>query len=166
MFGPRSPSHAFPGGLSLDHVAAPSRLRHFRPHTCHLRQQSGGRTGRCAWRHPERAGSGASSRLASRGFLSNPLEAKGVCDEWFVDDGQVFVRPFQFDPLLRALDAALASSGASRVCTATSRALRGCFARPSARWGFRDGTRRTCTTPLTFSPSSPAPRPGVRFWLP
>ena len=39
----------------------------------------------------------------------NPPEAKGVCDDWFVDDGQVFVRPFQFDPLLRALDA-------GRVC--------------------------------------------------
>ena len=47
-------------------------------------------------------------------FLSNPLDAKGVCDEWFADDGQVFVRPFLFDPLLRALDAALASFGATR----------------------------------------------------
>ena len=27
-------------------------------------------------------------------FLSNPLEANGVCDEWFVHVGQVFVRPF------------------------------------------------------------------------
>ena len=51
-------------------------------------------------------------------FLSNPLEAKGVCDEWFVDDGQVFVHPFQFDPFLRALDAALASVGATWGCAA------------------------------------------------
>ena len=34
----------------------------------------------------------------SRVTCSNSLEAKGVCDEWFV-------RPFQFDPFLRALDA-------------------------------------------------------------
>ena len=27
-----------------------------------------------------------------RDFLSSPLEAKGICDEWLVDDGQVFVR--------------------------------------------------------------------------
>ena len=33
-------------------------------------------------------------------FLSNPFQDKGVCDEWFVDDGQVFVRSFH----LRALD--------------------------------------------------------------
>ena len=51
-------------------------------------------------------------------FLSNLLEDKGVCDEWFVDDGQVFARPFQFDPFLRALDAALATFGATRVCAA------------------------------------------------
>ena len=31
-------------------------------------------------------------------FFSNPIEAKVVCDEWFVDDGEVFVRPYQFDP--------------------------------------------------------------------
>ena len=48
-------------------------------------------------------------------FLSNPLEAKGVCDEWFVGDGQVFVRPFQFDPFRRALDAALTTFGATKV---------------------------------------------------
>ena len=58
-----------------------------------------------------------------------PSRTKGVCDEWFVDDGQVFARPFQFDPFLRAPDAALRVPG---------------------------GTRRTCTTPLTSSPQRPA----------
>ena len=33
-------------------------------------------------------------------FLSSPLEAEGVCDEWFVDDGQVFVWPRSFDQWL------------------------------------------------------------------
>ena len=47
-------------------------------------------------------------------FLSSPFEQKGVCDEWFVDDGQCFVRPMLFDRWLRALDSALASSGATR----------------------------------------------------
>ena len=51
-------------------------------------------------------------------FLSNPFEAKDVYNEWFVDDGQVFVRPFQFDPFHRALDAALASFGATLGCAA------------------------------------------------
>ena len=37
-----------------------------------------------------------------RDFLSSSLEAQGVCDEWFVDDGQVFVRPWSFDKWLRA----------------------------------------------------------------
>ena len=59
----------------------------------------------------------------SKAPWSNPLDAKGVCDEWFVDDGQVFVGPFSLDPLLRALDAALASFGATRgvVCGARQR---------------------------------------------
>ena len=51
-------------------------------------------------------------------YVSNPLEAKGVCDERFVDDGQVFVRSWSFNPWLRALDAALASFGATRGCAA------------------------------------------------
>ena len=46
------------------------------------------------------------------------LESKGVCDEWFLDDGQVFVRPWSFDGWLKALDAALASFGATRGCVA------------------------------------------------
>ena len=49
-----------------------------------------------------------------REFLSTPFEQKGVCDEWFVDDGQCFVRPMLFDRWLRALDSALASFGATR----------------------------------------------------
>ena len=51
-------------------------------------------------------------------FLSNPAEHNGIFDEWFVDDGQVFVRPFQFDPFLRVLDGALATFGATRGCVA------------------------------------------------
>ena len=47
-------------------------------------------------------------------FLSTPFEQKGVCDEWFVDDGQCFVWPMLFDRWLRALDSALASFGATR----------------------------------------------------
>ena len=37
-----------------------------------------------------------------------------ACDEWYVDDGQVFVRPNDFEPWLKALDTALARFGASR----------------------------------------------------
>ena len=39
---------------------------------------------------------------------------KGVCDEWYVDDGQALVRPALFDSWLRALDMALLSFGAIR----------------------------------------------------
>ena len=46
-------------------------------------------------------------------FLSTPFEQKGVWDEWFVDDGQCFIRPMLFDRWLRALDSALASFGAN-----------------------------------------------------
>ena len=56
-------------------------------------------------------------------FLSTPFEQKGVCDEWFVDDGQCFVRPMLFDRWLRALDSALASFGATQGRIARSAPL-------------------------------------------
>ena len=37
-----------------------------------------------------------------------------MADQWYIDDGQVFVRPNDFEPWLRALDTALARFGASR----------------------------------------------------
>ena len=67
-------------------------------------------------------------------FLSTPFEQKGVCDEWFVDDGQCFVKPMLFDRWLRALDSALASFGATRgrIALGNARALLGSYAHPSA----------------------------------
>ena len=50
--------------------------------------------------------------LWSRGPGGQPVP--GACDEWFIDDGQVMIRPAIFDSWLRALDAALARFGASR----------------------------------------------------
>ena len=47
-------------------------------------------------------------------FTSSSFEAKGVCDVWYVDDGQSLVRPALFDSWLRALDMALLSFGATR----------------------------------------------------
>jgi hypothetical protein len=38
----------------------------------------------------------------------------GACDEWFIDDGQTFVRPHLADLWLRTLDRALAFMGATR----------------------------------------------------
>ena len=58
------------------------------------------------------------ARGAHLGSSSPNSEDKGVCDEWFVDDGQVFVRPFQFDPFLRVLDGAHATFSATRRCAA------------------------------------------------
>ena len=53
-----------------------------------------------------------------RDCRSSPFEHEGVCDEWFVDDGQCFVRPWAFDGWLRTLDAALAAVAATRGCVA------------------------------------------------
>ena len=38
----------------------------------------------------------------------------GACDEWYIDDGQAFVRPHLFDAWLHSVDAALRSFGATR----------------------------------------------------
>ena len=40
---------------------------------------------------------------------------EGVCDEWFIDDGQAFVRPHLVEHWLKCLDQALAEMGATRV---------------------------------------------------
>jgi len=37
------------------------------------------------------------------------------CEEWFIDDGQAFVKPQHLDPWLRALDASIARFGGTRV---------------------------------------------------
>ena len=87
-------------------MGTPSRLCHHSLHGSHLCHQPGSRAGRRAWHCPECVGAGASALCA-------PPKTR-VGDEWFVDDGQVFVRPFQFDPFLRALDGALATFGATQ----------------------------------------------------
>jgi len=38
----------------------------------------------------------------------------GACDEWYIDDGQAFVRPHLFDTWLRSVDAAFRTFGATR----------------------------------------------------
>ena len=142
-----------PGSFSLDRVATPSRLRYFPPHRCHLRYQPGGEQGDVLGTI-QSALALEQARDAHLGeFFSNLLEAQGVCDEWFVDDGQVFVRPFQFDHFLRALDASLASFGSTRESAAHGNV------KSSARPALSShGTRRSCTTSLTSSPRSRAPR--------
>ena len=36
------------------------------------------------------------------------------CEEWFIDDGQAFVKPQHLEPWLRALDASIARFGGTR----------------------------------------------------
>ncbi len=36
------------------------------------------------------------------------------CEEWYIDDGQAFVKPQHLDPWLRALDASIARLGSTR----------------------------------------------------
>ena len=74
-----------------------------------------------------------------------------VCDKWFVDDGQVFVRPFQFDPFLRALDAAPAPFGATGGEVPCARQRQELRALLSVSMSLRCGTLRACTTPSTLS---------------
>ena len=38
----------------------------------------------------------------------------GACDEWYIDDGQAFVKPHLFDTWLRSVDAAFLTFGATR----------------------------------------------------
>ncbi len=44
----------------------------------------------------------------------NGAAVVGACDEWFIDDGQAFVRPDLVDPWLRALDRAIRTFGGTR----------------------------------------------------
>ena len=80
-------------------------------------------------------------------FLSTPFEQKGVCDEWFVDDGQCFVRPMLFDRWLRALGLCLGllwrHTGAA-LPSAMPGALPGSYAHPS------DFTSSVVGTPPMF----------------
>ena len=162
---PRSPTHALRGSRSLDSVATPSRLCHHPPHGSYLRYQLG---------EPSRVTCLASSRVrwcwgsrrdAHLGeCLSNPIQDKGVSDEWFVDDGQVFVRAFQFDPLLRALDGALDLRRHLGVCCTRQRhELRApaLHSRAPARVSGL-GRRHTYTTLLTSSPQRQVPRRWVQ----
>ena len=41
-------------------------------------------------------------------------QPRGVCDEWYIDDGQVVCAPHMFDLWLRAFDAEIATIGAKR----------------------------------------------------
>ena len=49
-------------------------------------------------------------------FATTPGNATypGACDQWYIDDGQVFCQPQLFDQWLRALDLAIATFGATR----------------------------------------------------
>ena len=87
-------------------------------------------------------------------FLSTPFAQKGVCDEWFVDDGQCFVRPMLFDQWLRALDSRpgppLVPHGAA-LPSATPRAPPGSCVHPSEFTSSADGTPPTFVTLSSFS---------------
>ena len=141
---PPGSAHALPGSLGLDRVATRSRFRHLPPFRATFATNPEAEQGDVLGTVQTALVSAQASEAHLGEFLSNPLEAKGVCDESFVDDGQVFVRPFQFDPFLRALE------GALRM--APSKAPRACFVLLSASRSFRVGTRRTCTTPWSRAP--------------
>ena len=79
-------------------------------------------------------------------FLSTPIEQKGVCDEWFVDDGQCFVRPTH----LTLLWPPLAPHGVA-LPSATPRALPGSYVHPS---DFTSSAAGTPPTSVTLSSSS------------
>ena len=45
---------------------------------------------------------------------SSGARMKGACDEWYIDDGQLVIRPMLLDQWLRAFDSAISSYGATR----------------------------------------------------
>lgn len=57
---------------------------------------------------------------------------KGACDEWYIDDGQLVIRPELLDPWLRAFDAAIARYGATRGSVREGNAKSSCrlYCRP------------------------------------
>eukprot|EP00973_Karenia_brevis_P067757 9426531-Karenia_brevis.AAC.1 len=52
--------------------------------------------------------------FASATSHARPSGLVGAVDEWYIDDGQAFVKPQLADAWLRAVDTALASMGAAR----------------------------------------------------
>eukprot|EP00973_Karenia_brevis_P066193 9200366-Karenia_brevis.AAC.1 len=51
---------------------------------------------------------------------------KGACDEWYIDDGQLVIRPLLLDAWLRAFDNAIAAYGATRGTIAQGNAKSSC----------------------------------------
>ena len=43
----------------------------------------------------------------------NRTSYEGACDEWYIDDGQLVIRPHLLDPWLRSFDAAISTYGAT-----------------------------------------------------
>ena len=59
-------------------------------------------------------GSDAVMNVEDRGDGRTALHNGGVCDEWYMDDGQIFVKPSEADRFLRVLDTELHKVGAHR----------------------------------------------------
>ena len=58
----------------------------------------------------------ASTQAQSRsGWAREPsgVRIKGACDEWYIDDGQLVIRPMLLDQWLRAFDLAISAYGAT-----------------------------------------------------
>ena len=83
-----------------------------------------------------------------------------------MDDGQAFVRPDVLDPWLRALDAAVASFGATRGCMTDGDVKSSCrlLCPPSRRHEFAGwDTRYIHDTVNVLSPDDPTAALGVPF---
>ena len=57
---------------------------------------------------------------------SSGVRIKGACDEWYIDDGQLVIRPMLLDGWLRAFDMAISSYGATRGTIAEGNAKSSC----------------------------------------
>ena len=86
--------------LRLDRLATPAGLRYPASAGSSWCTNRGAEQGGSVWHHLQRVSPGH--------------RTCGVCDEWYIDDGQVPVRLTLFDSWLRALDMALFSFGATR----------------------------------------------------
>ena len=92
---------------------------------------------------------------------------QGACDEWYIDDGQVFCQPLLFDQWLRALDRAIATFGATRGTVAEQNVKSSCWllCPPERRHEFNrwDTEYVNATTIVLGSDSAAATALGVMF---
>ena len=100
----------------------------------------------------------AESLNAELVHTSNGIQAPGISDQWYIDDGQIFSMPFQTDPYLKELDKTLKVRGAQRATGAERTSVSRLWGPVEAHRNF-DGwctpyVANSCKTPDSQAPPS------------